>query len=218
MPGRLSINSAPMTPFRLAGPPEFTTTCVAPALAGLVRDGLNLQVSLGRPAEVLLAGLAAGQFDAVISTTLPGAGVTATMLFEEEFVLIAAPEVANTIDRGRLAGDPGALNGNPFIAYADDLPMVRRYWRAVFETSPAMTPAVVIPNLRGILSLTLAGGGVTVLPRYLCREELRAGRLVTLCDPTPAPFNTIFLATGPAEDSEQLKSVRACLLAHAPGW
>lgn len=46
----------------LAGPPEFTTTCVLPALAELVASGLRLKVTLGRPAEKLMAGLKDGVY------------------------------------------------------------------------------------------------------------------------------------------------------------
>lgn len=207
-----------MTSFQLAGPPEFTSVCAVPALAGLVRQGLTLRVSLGRPAEALLEGLEDGRFDAVISTAQPGDGVAATVLFEEEFVLIAAPEVAAGIDRERLATDPGVLDGTPFIAYGEDLPMVRRYWRTVYSTKPAFAPAAVVPDLRGVLSLTLAGSGVTVLPRYICRNELREGQLVTLADPVSKAVNTIFLVALPGGETEELRAVRECLLAAAAHW
>ncbi|HEX2149951.1 MAG TPA: LysR substrate-binding domain-containing protein, partial [Actinomycetota bacterium] len=76
------------TLLRLAGPPEFTTICVLPALAELVRSGLRVQVSLGRPAEKLLAGLHGGEYDVVVSTTPPDPAVFTVELFLEEFVLV----------------------------------------------------------------------------------------------------------------------------------
>ncbi|HEU4867933.1 MAG TPA: LysR substrate-binding domain-containing protein, partial [Actinomycetota bacterium] len=86
------------TSLHLAGPPEFTTTCVLPALADLVASGLSLEVTLGRPAERLLAGLKDGGYDLVISTTPPDAEtLTVTALFREEFLLVASPVVASKV-------------------------------------------------------------------------------------------------------------------------
>jgi DNA-binding transcriptional LysR family regulator len=80
------------------------------------------------------------------------------------------------------------------VAYAEDLPIVRRYWRTVFGRRPAMAAQVVIPDLRGVLSAVRAGMGVSVLPAYLCRRDLAAGSLVTLAEPGEAPINTGYLA------------------------
>lgn len=210
---------SPDRQIHLAGPPEFTSTCVLPALAGLVRDGLNLHVTLGRPAEQLLALLAAGVLDTVVSTIAPGdEAVGRTPLFEEEFVLVAAAGVRADIDPDQLQRGPAALAGLPLIAYAEDLPIVRRYWRAAFGVPPASKPAVVVPDLRAVLAMTVAGAGVTVLPSYLCRRELASGKLVALLEPFPSPANTIYLASGAKSNTAEVKAVTECLVAHAHLW
>ncbi len=199
---------------RLAGPPEFTTTCVLPALADLIRSGLRLEVTLGRPAEKLLAGLQGGDYDLVISTTPPDdAALTVTDLFREEFLLVAAPAVASKVT----GSGPQALEGFPLIAYSEDRPLIRRYWREVFEEEPIMAPAAVVANLIGVLSLTVAGAGFTVLPRYLCRRELAGGALISLMEPATPPANTIFLATKGTAGETVAAACRA-LLESAPSW
>lgn len=198
----------------LAGPPEFTTTCVLPALADLMRSGLRLEVTLGRPAEKLVAGLKEGLYDLVISTAPPDAAtVTVTDLFWEEFLLVAAPAVAS-----KVAGwGSRALERLPLIAYSEERPLIRRYWREVFGEEPHATPAAVVPDLRGVLSLTVAGAGFTVLPRYLCRKELACGALISLMEPASPPANTIFLATTAPDDDTVAGACRA-LLHSAPSW
>jgi DNA-binding transcriptional LysR family regulator len=204
---------------RLAGPPELTCTCALPSLGGLVAAGLHLQVTLGRPAEQLLEGLAAGAFDIVISTiNPPGLAVVATHLFEEEFVLVAAPGSTDGIDLGRLRHDRASPPAVRLIAYAEDLPIVRSYWRAVFGAAPAEKAVAVVPDLRGLLELAAAGGGVTVLPRYLCRNELDSGRLVALFDPSPPPSNSIYLVTGVGVQTDEVRAVSRRLLSAAAGW
>lgn len=54
-------------------------------------------------------------------------------------------------------------------------------------------PCVVVPDLRGVLAAVAAGAGVTVLPRYLCEDDLASGALVPLVTPEDPPINTGFL-------------------------
>ncbi|MFI7639385.1 substrate-binding domain-containing protein [Nonomuraea sp. NPDC049400] len=172
----------------LGGPAEFLCEVMMPMLAPLVRSGLRLRTTLGL-SDDLLTDLAAGRLDLVLSTIRPRVrGVQADPVYDEEFLLVAAPSLA-------LPGiGPRELAGVPLVAYAEDLPIVRRYWRTVFGRRPSMAAQVVIPDLRGVLSAVRAGVGVSVLPAYLCRRDLAAGTLVTLAEPDEAPINTGYLA------------------------
>ncbi|MEV0352609.1 LysR family transcriptional regulator [Nonomuraea sp. NPDC050680] len=168
----------------LGGPSEFLSEVAIPLLAPLVRDGLRLRTTFGL-SDGLLADLAAGRLDLVVSTIRPRVrGVQAEPAYDEEFLLVASPELAAQEDCGT----------RPLIAYAEDLPIVRRYWRTVFGKRPSMAAQVVIPDLRGVLNAVRAGMGVSVLPAYLCRADVAAGRLVTLAEPELAPINTGYLA------------------------
>lgn len=202
------------TLLRLAGPPEFTAVCVLPALADLVATGLRMQVTLDRPAEKLLAGLLEGKFDLVIATTRPDAeNVAVTHLFHEEFLLVAAPEVASKVT----GTGPQALEGLALIAYSEDRPGIRRFWREVFGEEPDTAPAAVVPDVRAVLALTVAGAGYTVLPRYICRKELDSGALVSLTEPATPPANTMFLATNGSGNQLVDMACRA-LLEAARSW
>ncbi|GAA2210233.1 LysR family transcriptional regulator [Nonomuraea monospora] len=174
----------------LGGPAEFLSEVVMPMLAPLVRDGLRLRVSLGL-SDDLLNDLAAGRLDLVLSTIRPRLrGVRADPVYDEEFLLVGAPGAGPSAKRLPAAGPPP----QPLVAYAEDLPIVRRYWRTVYGRRPSMTAQVVMPDLRGVLSAVRAGMGVSVLPSYLCRRDLAAGTLVTLAEPEEAPINTGYLA------------------------
>ncbi|MCR6489402.1 LysR family transcriptional regulator [Amycolatopsis sp. OK19-0408] len=194
------------SPVHLAGPAELTTLRVLPALAGLVASGLRLRVTFGL-ADDLLAGLAQRRFDLVVSTIRPrGRGFAATPLTDEEFVLVGP--------RG-FTGDPRTA---PLVAYAEDLPIIRRYWRSVLGVRPPAGPAVVVPDLRGVLACVLAGFGVSVLPRYLCAAELASGSLVALLEPEEPPINTLFVVTRTEPCRAGPAAVRDALLADAARW
>ncbi|WP_155545009.1 LysR family transcriptional regulator [Amycolatopsis camponoti] len=193
-------------PVHLAGPAELMTLRVLPALTGLVTSGLKLRVTFGL-ADDLLTGLSQRRFDLVVSTIRPrGRGLTATPLTDEEFVLVGP--------RG-FSGDPRTA---PLVAYAEDLPIIRRYWRSVFGTRPPSGPSVVVPDLRGVLTCVLAGYGVSVLPRYLCAAELASGSLIALLDPEEPPINTLFAVTRTEPCQAGPAAVRDALLADAARW
>ncbi|GAB2575216.1 LysR family transcriptional regulator [Streptomyces capparidis] len=178
----------------LAGPRDFTARRVLPALAGLVADGVKLRVSPGADEENL-NGLAAVHHDLVVTATRSRARLfTATVLCDEEDVLVAGPDWAGRIDPEDLrAQGPRVLAGVPLIDFDEDLPFVTRYWAHVFDARPSGTGAVVVPDLRAVLELVRAGAGAAVLPRYLCEEAAAAGEVVPLLELAVPPLRTFFL-------------------------
>ncbi|MFD0787976.1 substrate-binding domain-containing protein, partial [Micromonospora azadirachtae] len=185
--------AAPTEPVHLGGPAEILAVRIMPVLAPLVAEGVRLRVTAGL-ADELLDGLRAGRFDLVLSAVRPrGRSVLAAPLMDEEFVLVGAPVWHARI--GPLGTDDvAALDGVPLLSYAADVPILRRYWRHVFRQRLTVQPALVMPDLRGVLAAAVAGAGVTVLPRYLCADELRTGALLALLDPEDPPINTGFIA------------------------
>jgi DNA-binding transcriptional LysR family regulator len=180
----------------LAGPPEFISLRALPALTPLVSHGLALRSSFLANAEETLEGLAAGHHDLAIATARPRGGLlTATPLCDEEHVLVAAPLWAARIGPGALRHKgPVVLEQLPVVEVHESLPLVSRYWAAVFDCRPAAAGTVIAPDLRAVLECTAAGAGLAVLPRYLCEGALERGEVVALLDPPVPPLRTYFLA------------------------
>ncbi|MGQ4359708.1 LysR family transcriptional regulator [Streptomyces sp. SAS_272] len=181
----------------LAGPPEFTAERALPALTGPSLDdghGFTVRAAFGN-AEEVLEGLAAGHHDLAISTVRPrGALLTATPLCDEEHVLVAAPHWDELIDAGKLCRKGAtALENLPVIEVHESLPLVSRYWATVFDSLPAASGAVIVPDLRAVLACAIAGAGLAVLPRYLCAAALERGEVVALHEPAVPPLRTYVL-------------------------
>ncbi|MGB4780007.1 LysR family transcriptional regulator [Microbacterium sp.] len=177
---------APARAVIVGGATEMLSTMVIPHLAQLIdAAGSPVRLRFGL-AEDLLDALVDRSVDVVVSAVPPRRrGVAAAPIYDEEFVLVAAPTWFGT-----------GLEDVPIVAYAEDLPIVRRYWRSVFGRAPdGMRLVAVVPDLRGIRTVVLAGLGMSVLPTYLIADDLAAGALVALDTPQVAPLNTIFLAT-----------------------
>lgn len=182
-------------PVFLGGPADLVSTRVLPAVSDLIRNGFQLRISFGL-ADELLDALVAGHLDLVLSTIRPRLrGITATALVDEEFVLLGSPELGEQLSRERLAETgPAALEEFPIVTYAESLPIIRRYWISVFGVRPTAVPAVVVPDLRGALSAVKSSAGISVLPTYLCADELASGEVVPLLEPEVPPINTFYLA------------------------
>ncbi|NWF26781.1 LysR family transcriptional regulator [Streptomyces sp. PKU-EA00015] len=186
-------DESPVRTIHLAGPPEFTALRALPALAPLIGRGLALRTSFGN-AEETLEGLAAGHHDVAIATTRPrGRLLASTALCDEEHVLVAAPRWAARLGPDELREDHVVLEQLPVVEVHESLPLVSRYWHAVFDSPPAAAGAVIAPDLRAVLEAAAAGAGLAVLPRYLCEDALAQGRVVTLLEPPVPPLRTYFL-------------------------
>ncbi|MFJ7996735.1 LysR substrate-binding domain-containing protein [Streptomyces sp. NPDC096310] len=83
----------------------------------------------------------------------------------------------------------------PLIAYAESLPIIRRYWLTVFGLRPTATPSLVVADLRGALAAVKSSAGISVLPSCPAAEELVRGEVVKLLEPELPPTNTFYLAT-----------------------
>ncbi|MFF7468694.1 LysR substrate-binding domain-containing protein [Streptomyces sp. NPDC008092] len=218
--GGLEESGALAAPVHLAGPSELLCVRVLPALVPLVADGVQLRVSQGLP-EPLLEEMRAGRHDLVIATRRPrGRALESVPLADEEYLLVASPAWAERLAGHPEADDPGAaLREVPMVTYAEDLPILRRYWRTVFGRPLTARAAVTVPNLYAVLSAVNAGAGFSVLPRSLCQEYLDSGRLALLHAPQEPPLNTLFLVQRPgAEANPDVTRVRDALRRTARDW
>ncbi|MEW1780079.1 LysR family transcriptional regulator [Streptomyces sp. NPDC086777] len=206
---------------RIGAPGEFTQARLLPALAPLSRRGLVLHIALGL-SEPLLASLADGGLDLVASSVRPPAklrALTATPYVDEEFLLVGTPTAARSVDPRRLAEDPvAALAHLPLVTYAEELPIIRRYWRSEFRRRPPNPVSVVVPDLRAVLTAVIADAGISVLPRYLAEPALNAGSLEQLHRTPVPPLNTLYLVTRAEPAAPAVDLVRRHLLEHAAAW
>jgi DNA-binding transcriptional LysR family regulator len=201
---------------------------VLPALAPLVADGVRLRVTAGQT-EPLVDELRSGRQDLIIATRRPrGRALNSVPLADEEYVLVASTTWARRIQQkqsnttraeDRCQELCTALRDVPLVAYAEDLPLIRRYWRLIFGKQHVAEAAVTVPNLYAVVSAVAAGAGFSVLPRSLCEDHFSRNILESLHDPVEPPLNTLFLVFRPDPDANpDIARIRDALQQAARAW
>ncbi len=182
---------------RMGTPPEFFAERVLPNLPQIVN--LLYRIEFGLAPE-LIDRLSSGQLDLVIATQKIGKpGLDYRSIVEESFWLVAPPGWIIPVASSDLTSLEQWITTQPLIAYSEELPIIRRFWRMVFGRRLDLTPKLVIPDLCQIRSAVAAGLGFSVLPDYLC-EQMVATKQLTLAIQVPKPVkNQLWLVSKKSE-------------------
>ncbi len=202
----------------LGGPAEFLNAKVLPALAVLCEQRIGLRVRFGLPDD-LITSVSDGSLDLAVATRrVRRRGVEYESLAHETFVLVGVPRWAAAIVGGDRGGvDVTSLADVPLIAYSEELPVTERYYREVFGAD-VPEPAVLVPDLRSVVAVALAGAGIAAVPRYLCEQQLARRELIEIARPRNAPTNEIFIAWKTGTASPRREAALAVLRRTAPHW
>jgi DNA-binding transcriptional LysR family regulator len=175
---------------KLGTPPEYFTKAAIKKFKGLE---LRLSVLFG-VAQELQEKLSAGEVDLVITTQkTPFAGVEYKKIEDEVFVVVAPVDSETDSGAKSLEEIEDWLKGQKWLSYGTELPIVRRYWREHFNKRPEIQPSHVIPDLRAVLGAIENNMGISVLPTYLVKDSIEAGKTKILF-PQLSVENTIYLA------------------------
>jgi DNA-binding transcriptional LysR family regulator len=219
----------------LGGPPDLLSLLALPALAPLYAEGINIRVRPGL-AEDLITHLENGTLDMFIATRHIESEVVEVRyvpLFAEEYVLVGNrdwfervcgdidPDAADDkIERSIADG----LSRAQFLAFDGDLPLIRdhplilRHQRTIFDADRLRRVPLIMPDLRGLCEAAIAGAGVTVIPRYIVSDALRAGLLFELHEPAERKLNTLYIAHRDEPLSSVQQRLITCLCDAARGW
>jgi DNA-binding transcriptional LysR family regulator len=218
IPTKAALADAPLL-IRLGTPTDFFSEYVLERLPKGDNSLLKLQFGL---APDLIEQLLSNQIDGAIATQkISKPELEYQLIFEESFWLVGPPTATIALPQVPVSqtGMPADLmaleqwlRSQPWIAYSEDLPIIRRFWRVIFGRRLDVNPQFVIPDLRSIRAAIAQGLGYSVLPDYLCTEWLADRRLTLIWKPTPAVTNSIWLAYRKSErHSQQVTLLRSWL-------
>ena len=187
---RAKINNISGT-IHLATPAEILDAQLLPAIIALLGYDLRIRIQLGGK-ERLYQLLNEGAIDLAVTASEPNNQALDFQQIEREtLVLVAASDWA----KQNLAKSFSLqeLIKLPLIAYDEDLPLIRRYFTEVFQSDINIQATITVPDLRIVRSLVSLGQGYTVLPQYLCEQQLQDGTFTLLHNPEQPPTNNLYL-------------------------
>ncbi|MEL7242820.1 MAG: LysR family transcriptional regulator [Cyanobacteria bacterium J06573_2] len=175
----------------IAAPGEFLNARLAPFLAVLMSHDIKVRIHPGGK-DKIYSLLDEGAIDLAITASQPDSRALGYQEIEKEtFVLVAAKNwVKLNLQQPVLPDD---LLTQSLIAYDEDLPLIRQYFEQVFSIQIDVQPAAIVGDLRMVLSLILEEQGYSVLPKYLCKNQLKDGSLILLHQPINPPKNNLYL-------------------------
>lgn len=190
---------------RLGTPQEFFAERILNRLPKAENTLYRVQFGL---TQDLIEKLLEGQLDAVIATQqIARSDIEYQLIFEENFWLVAPPEtvipIASEVLQADLTPLEQWLRTQPLIAYSEDLPIIRRFWRSVFGRRMDAMPKLVLPDLRMIRQAVMNGFGFSVLPDYLCAEMVAQSQLTLILKPSHPVKNQLWLAYRKSERKSQ---------------
>ena len=127
---------------------------------------------------------------------LPDTGLVARPLGLTPRFVCASPGL---VDRLGLPGTPDALKAWPTIRFAAEGGDGGRQWRLRSRDGSERTIAVdgrcTVNEMNLVRRLARSGAGAAMIPEFVCREDLEAGRLVRLLPDWEGPAAPFFLVT-----------------------
>jgi DNA-binding transcriptional LysR family regulator len=207
IPTKAALADAPLL-IRLGSPVEFFSEYVLSHLPKQNEILFTIQFGL---VQDLIEQLLADQIDCAIATQkISKPELEYQLLFEENFWLVGPPDITIPLSQDVMQADLTTLEQwlkpQPWIAYGEELPIIRRFWRVIFGQRLDVNPQLVIPDLRSIRAAIAQGLGFSVLPDYLCADWLDNQQLTLILKPVKAVTNSIWLVYRKSErQSQQVK-------------
>ncbi|CAH2407490.1 hypothetical protein MES4922_70003 [Mesorhizobium ventifaucium] len=179
----------PTGTLRIAAPNDYGTSAVVPVVAAFSARYPACRVELTLGDETI--DLASGGMDVAIRVGwLADSSLQARRIGTFKQFMVCGAEFAGRFT----AGEPQDLAGLPFVAnMALREPLLWQFSRGDAEHEAVrMQATIAIDATPAVLAAVRAGAGLSVLPDFLVREELAAGRLVHILPEWRLPSGGIY--------------------------
>jgi len=175
----------------IAGPGEYLSAKVTPLLSSLLEREIRVRLHIGGK-DRIYALLDKGAIDLAFTASLPDSRTLDYQQIDAEtLVMVATPDwIQQNLDNPL---DIDQLLTQSLIAYDEELPLIRQYFRESFKHTLKVQAAITVADLRTVKQLVLAHQGYSVLPRYLCESQLQQSQLALIHVPQQLPTNYLNL-------------------------
>ena len=191
--GRDSILSGTV---RITAPEDLGTFIISPTIAELSKQNPNLNFELIYTDEII--DLVRDGFDLAVRIGRPRvSNLKSRKLGEVVLVLVASPEYLRLRSKIR---DPRDLEKH------DCLGITAQFvdWTLKSKTETVtvkVKPRLVSNQMSSLMSMAVSGAGIALVPHYLCREAIEAGKLQRVLPEYRSPGLTVSMLSPVASSS-----------------
>jgi DNA-binding transcriptional LysR family regulator len=178
----------PSGTLRIAAPNDYGTSAIVPVVTAFSARYPACRVELALSDQMV--DVASGKADVAIRVGwLADSSLQARRIATFRQLIVCGADVAARL----VASAPGDLAAAPFVANsALREPLVWQFSRADDIRTVRMRGMIAIDATPTVLAAVRAGAGVSVVPDYLVRDDLAAGRLVHLLPEWQLPTGGIY--------------------------
>lgn len=142
-----------------------------------------------------------GSLDLIIT---PQKGLEKNLEFspfsKERIVLVAGAStetnaLTTLIARGDLQAVEKWLKEQIWYSTAADMENLKRFWYLNFRHHPDFKPNYIVPNICSIVRCLNDGLGFSIIPDFLCKDEIKSGKLCLVWEGNPIIENTLYFGT-----------------------
>ncbi|GAB3796624.1 LysR family transcriptional regulator [Spirosoma humi] len=160
----------------------------------------NVIIKFGEYAQ-MQQDLDKGLLDLIIT---PQKGLQANLTYQpfskERIVLIGGArsntdELKVLLDNGMAEEAEGWLKQQIWYSTAADMENLKKFWHLNFNRHPDFKPNYIVPNICSIVRCLSGGEGFSIIPDFLCRNELERGLVKLVWEGRKVIENTLYFGT-----------------------
>jgi len=120
--------------------------------------------------------------------------------FKERIVVVGGsetptPALSQLIKKKDTEGIQNWLREQTWYGTTGDMEHLRRFWHLNFGKRPDFKPNYIVPNMSSIVRCLSGGKGVAVIPDFLSKRELDAGKVKLIWEGNKRIENTLYFGT-----------------------
>ncbi|ADU72770.1 LysR family transcriptional regulator [Pantoea sp. At-9b] len=181
---------------QIIGHADFMADKLAGELLPLLESGIRVHMHTG-DGPMVTQMVVEGHCDLGITAhPVTDSRLKGEVIFRDKVLAVASPGVAS-----RLNASPNFATDilqEPLLAYNLELSLIDHWLEKNRISYSTLLPAMVGQDLRGQRSLLVQGFGWSVMPLFLCQQQIEKGELVALQAPvgdTEIRYNLVWLAS-----------------------
>lgn len=175
----------------IIGPAELFWAKAAKLFSPVIHNELRFKLLTGDRKKIY-ESLSDGTSQIAITTSQPDAQKFGFQIIgKEKLIIVASATMAADFKEKSITAE--LLGSLPLIAYDEQLPLIRDVFKQIFGMVTDMQASITAPDLRIVERMIREHSGWTVMPEYLCQEEIAAGRIIEISVTGKMPENDIYM-------------------------